>query len=796
MGGALEIGGESSTNNLTPYNTNTQSVRRRYWDGLDKVLSDDLTMIKGNHLLQFGGTYQRNFESHQRDDNGQTSFADQTYVSTNSGVSFPAAYVPAAIPSSFVSTYTNLYAEALGIVSLPQVVYVRQGPTLTLQPKGSSATDHSIVPSYSVYFSDTWHMKPTFTLTYGLGYLLEMPPYELTGQQVELVDGSGNRVEALDYMAQRQKAALVGQVYQPTIGFATVRNVGSGLKYPFNPYYGGFSPRVSAAWSPKWQEGVLGKVFGNGKSVLRGGYGRIYGRLNGVALLLVPLLAPGPLQAVSCGGATMTGQCLGANNVDPTNAFRIGTDGLTAPMPAVSQTLPQPFYPGTGTNAAAGDGSVLDPRYRPNRTDNFTVSLQRELSNRATLEVGYIGRLLRNEFQEIGLDAVPYMTTLNGQSFAQAWAAMYNGLYPLGTPIGTSAQVTAAAAALPAQAFFEAALGGAGSAYCQGYSNCTSAVASKNLSLIQYTRVSDLWKALNGASSWALGRTMISGTPTQALSIGMYGPFGHGNYNAAFVTLRTREWHGMTAISNFTWGRALGTGDIAQSTSSSTVLNPWNVSASYGPQSFDYKFIYNFQMYYQPPFFRGQRGVLGHLAGGWTIAPLFTAQSGAPVAVGYSESGCTACQAFGEATPPASVSTNAENAVGASSFTGTISAKYNVAGSGGIGTNNPTGVNMFSNPAAIFQQFRPCVLGMDTSCGGIGNLRGLPTWNLDATVAKDIGIWKERAGATLIFQFTNLLNHMQPSNPSLSLTSPTTFGVISSQSNSPRSMEFGIRVHF
>ena len=48
MGGALEIGGESSTANLTPYNTNTQSVRRRYWDGLDKVLSDELTMIKGN----------------------------------------------------------------------------------------------------------------------------------------------------------------------------------------------------------------------------------------------------------------------------------------------------------------------------------------------------------------------------------------------------------------------------------------------------------------------------------------------------------------------------------------------------------------------------------------------------------------------------------------------------------------------------------------------------------------------------------------------------------------------------
>jgi hypothetical protein len=164
--------------------------------------------------------------------------------------------------------------------------------------------------------------------------------------------------------------------------------------------------------------------------------------------------------------------------------------------------------------------------------------------------------------------------------------------------------------------------------------------------------------------------------------------------------------------------------------------------------------------------------------------------------VSYSESGCTGCQAFGEVTPPASVSTNAEGAVAVSPYTGTPSAKYNVAGSGGVGTNNPTGLNMFADPAAVIAQFRPCVLGLDTSCGGFGGLRGLPTWNLDATVAKDIGVRRERLGAIFIFQFTNLLNHMQPANPTLTLTSPTTFGVIGDQSNSPRSMEFGIRLHF
>ncbi len=43
---------------------------RRFWDGKDKMFRDDVSMLKGNHLFQFGGTYQHNFNWHQRTDNG------------------------------------------------------------------------------------------------------------------------------------------------------------------------------------------------------------------------------------------------------------------------------------------------------------------------------------------------------------------------------------------------------------------------------------------------------------------------------------------------------------------------------------------------------------------------------------------------------------------------------------------------------------------------------------------------------------------------------------------------------
>jgi hypothetical protein len=410
------------------------------------------------------------------------------------------------------------------------------------------------------------------------------------------------------------------------------------------------------------------------------------------------------------------------------------------------------------------------------------------------LEVGYIGRIIRHEMQELNLDAVPYMTTLNGQSFAQAYASVYSALVNAGTAPG----------AVQAQPFFESALGGKGT-YCAGYGSCTAAVASKLTSTFKTTGVSDIWAALNRADSWTLGRTMISGagsgvSPLQATSLALTTSMGFGNYNALYVTWKTTDFHGLTTVSNFTWGRALGTAPLAQANSSNTALDPWNMNANYGPNGFDVKFLYNAALYYAPPYFKGQHGVLGHLLGGWTISPLFTAQSGSAINVYLTQGSCgTGCQAFGESNSGSMAST-ADIAVGASKFTGGGSASYNNFGSSGVGTNNSTGINLFANPAEVFAEFRPCVLGIDTGCGGYGNLRGLPTWNLDASLLKDVGIWKEgRVGANLSFQFTNLLNHMQPGNPTssgLTLSNPATFGRITTQSNTPRQMEFGLRIHF
>jgi Carboxypeptidase regulatory-like domain len=815
LGGSVELGGDSA-NALIPYNIDSQDVRTRFWDGHDTFLSDNLSHLHGNHLFQYGGTYMRRYDYHSRNDNGVTIDTSIMYLAANgSGIPLTAYNLPAGVASSALTNYSTLFDELTGTLTATQVAYTRAGAALNLQPLGTQAYDQSVIPSYDVYFNDTWHVKPSLTFTYGLSYDLTMPVREINGKQVVMVDQAGNPIDIKGYMTNRSSAALQGQVYEPTIGFALLGNSSGGEnKYPYKPFYGGFSPHASLAWNPNIRDGLAGKIFGGNKTVIRGGYGRIYGRLNGVDLLLVPLLGPGLIQGVQCVGPLSNGTCAGASGSTPATAFRIGVDGNTAPLPTATQTLPQPFFPGAMqngvVNAGAADGSQLDPNLRPNHSDEFTLSVQRSLSSKMILEVGYIGRKISNEFQEINIDAVPWMTTVSGQSFAQAYAQVYMTYCGLQGVSATGVTCLKNAGNVVPQPFFEAAMGGRNSAYCNGFSSCTAAVVAAEGSNFASTAVNTLWLDLGKSSSWTLGRSMLQQSLGAGLQQQLTGAFdfinsyGHGNYNAGFVTFRTTDWHGLTTQSNLTFARALGTGSVTQASSSITVPNPYDFHnfGTYGNQPFDVKLTYSLLMLYQEPWYRAQKGFLGHVLGGWTISPLFTARSGLPLRV----RGMNISQSFGEIY--SGQTANYEEAAGAAPFTGGSpgTGYYNFQnGSTTIGSSaNPakggSGISIFNNPAQVASEFRPNVLGLDTNSGGAGVLRGFPFWNLDATLSKDFRA-TERVGATLTIQFVNVLNHFVPNDPNVYLSSLSTFGAVTNQYTQPngaqsRWMEFGLRLRF
>ena len=328
-------------------------------------------------------------------------------------------------------------------------------------------------------------------------------------------------------------------------------------------------------------------------------------------------------------------------------------DGLTAPLQQASTpTLPQPYYPGVNGISSA-TASVLDPNFRPNEVDSFNLTIQRQLSRKVILEVGYIGRRITHEYQPVNLNAVPYMMTLGGQKFSQAYANLVlqycGGAAGLAGGGCAGASTTGPTSVTPQQ-FFETALGGTSSHYCSGFPSCTAAVVynegnaygngctpgvgscvAVNNPTTNLTRalVWNLWSDLDAgpmqqANGGALsGPTMMNNinaaiggmSPQMSSGPADNASTGYGNYNAGFASLKMADWKVLTMQSNFTYSKALGTGALVQATSGYTPDDPFNLGTMYGNQTFNRKFVYNFFFVYQPPFFKGQSGLHGTGAG-------------------------------------------------------------------------------------------------------------------------------------------------------------------------------------
>jgi hypothetical protein len=180
-------------------------------------------------------------------------------------------------------------------------------------------------------------------------------------------------------------------------------------------------------------------------------------------------------------------------------------------------------------------------------------------------------------------------------------------------------------AAVAPQPFFEAALAGTG--YCNGFANCTQAVlANEGNNGTGNLSIQNVWSLYSDLDNGGFNfpRSMLNSPlncPTGVEigcngqisgGVGVNASVGHGNYNAGFVTFKMNDWHGLTAQSNLTWSKALGTGSFYQATSQYTPNDPFDLDNMYGVQGFDRTWVSTTFFVYQPPFYRGQQGLAGH----------------------------------------------------------------------------------------------------------------------------------------------------------------------------------------
>lgn len=818
--GPVEIDGES-TNALNPINVDTQNSRQRTWQEHNWDFRDELAWVHGNHFFTFGGDVLHEWWHFDRYDNVVGGLTTPVIQINDGSVNIGTNYIPqpcagsitgatatsecidytaAGVPdASEADTWKEFYADVLGIVNVSSVVATRSGSNLNLNPLGTPAKSFVTVNTPSVYFSDTWRVKSNLTFNYGMSWMVQLPPVDQSGSQDVLVDSNNSPITFQNFIKNRETAALNGQVYNPTFGFSPVGAVGKGSKYAFPPYWGQFGPHVSLAWNPKFDSGFLANIFGQNATVLRAGYSRLYGRDLGINIVSTPVLGYGFLQPDSC-IPNMSSVCVGKNATDPTNAFRMGTnaDGLTVPFGTLSPTLPTPAIPGVGGNPGAELMDSMDQGFRPNGTDQVDFSVQREIKGGGILEVGYLGVWGHDLFQGIDMNDVPWMLTLKGQSFANAYANVWTELNK-GQPV-------------TAQPFFETALGGPTNAFCStgGATSCSAALAAATSTYFSSEDVTDLYSVMETEPGYTLPLALNTDTGQSTL----YGPYvststGFSNYQALVVKFTKHTTHGLTLNSNFTYGHALGTLGLAQTYTLDTPDDVYNLRNDWTPQPWDRKFTFNTLGTYMLPFGEGQRWLasgnpfVSRLVSGWSVSPILSFASGLPVEVftgglemgaGYAENGASAVQLNG--------SQRFSNDPTTRGITYTQDPSTNPLGVGinGNVANGGDGANVFgTNAVNVYNSFRPFILGVDGAPSPDGNLRMPIVWELDFGVTKDTRI-TEQVHAQFYMQSQNFFNHVNWGNGNggynASLQSPNSFGTLFGNVTGPRIIQLGLRLAF
>jgi hypothetical protein len=799
---ALAIGSGVSTFLDSPIDLDTQRARFQAAWQQNGQLGDDLTKVWGKHELRFGVQINKIDFTHARADKVVGSITSLVALIDGDqlNLSIPSVNQPAVcsgsitgncIPSNQLTNWDRYYASVLGLVDNVGILAVRNS-NLQPQPFGTFLRD--VTNQYATYFyaQDSWRIKPSLTLYYGLSYGFQTAPTEQNNLQTIMINAqTGGLISGPSFLQQKEQAALAGNIYNPTFGFETV---GAAKRPVYNTDYGDVAPRIALAWNPTVSHGFMNSLLGEKKTVIRGGFAMVYDRSNTVQSVEIPMLGIGfdqniAVNAPACNATGAGGPGCNAGGSVLSNpglaAFRVGTDG-TLPLPVASAAT-SPIIPGVGAEVLSFQ---VDPNTKTGRSYNFDLSVQRQLPGRMILEVAFLSRESRDLPQAVNVNSAPYMfkDPQSGQTFAQAYDLVANALR--------------AGQTAPTEPFFENQFPGLATA--KGTATATAYIVGANKANITGGSVGTLFANLDTYRR-SLGLQAYDSDQAGVEFIRTY--VGYGNYNAGIVTLSKRMSHGFSITGNYTFSKALDDG-LANQNNAGFFSNSFNPGVQYGPSAYDRRSVVNAYYQYDLPAGQGHRFHTGNFVdrviGGWYTSGVFSAWTGLPLKVtegsqvwggGNSSIGATEYMVPSGPLPSTGVNHNVPNNTTCSNSitSGTVGA--NVGGASG------TNLDIFSNPGAAYCDFNYVQLSSTGRTGSGDPMRGLPFWNVDMRLAKDTKIG-EKVKLGFSADFFNIFNHENFANPTTSFSSPATFGVITAtytppnRTNAGRWIEMGLRLDF
>jgi hypothetical protein len=343
-------------------------------------LVDNISWIHGAHTVQAGINFRYYYHNDTRGFFGSTILAPGIIFSgTNRLSGFP--NIPAGSGTSAPSSVdiTNLQQAIDQIAGLPYEIeqsYRADFNTNTYVP-ANYATVYTRAHQYDSFIQDEWKFRPTITLTAGLRWEFNPPPYDAKQTLVPNVfpDGSQGPV-----------------TFVKADGWFKNDNIKS------------VAPRVGIAWAP------------DGKTAIRAGYSLFFDTLSTFQVTAIAGKVPGfMLGCITTFDGSATGTTPGCSTPSGVNKTIAGGYPLSIPAPTIT---PSAALTQSAQSAATAQGvGAFDPNIKNPAVHEWSVTIQRELPQHFVAEIGYIGKRGTHLYRAYDLN----QGTVNQAGFIQSF---------------------------------------------------------------------------------------------------------------------------------------------------------------------------------------------------------------------------------------------------------------------------------------------------------------------------------------------------------------------------------------
>ena len=805
--------------------------------------SEDLSWVRGNHTLEFGGYISVTREPKLTYDSSYDfASTNSSYTTTSGFADRISPFNPAQNPNgsgscdpttgtgcypsvdpSFASNYDYPLTDILGMPTNATTVfnYDRQ---LNQLPANAAVVRRFAQNSYEPYIQDVWKVKPTLTLTLGLRYSMFSPVWETNGLQVCPSPSLGtwftNRAsEGLNGIPSNQDAPL-------TVDWCGPANGKEGF---WNWDFKNLGPRVAFAWAPNRTHGLLGDLFGNGKTAIRGGFGIVYDRF-GQGII-------DEFNGNSFGLTTeLTNPILPIEQLPRITGVNEIPEGLLQPTP------PAPSFPQVIPLQPTGRATSLDTSLTTPYSYAIDFSVARELKGGFSVEAAYVGRLSRHllSSQDVGQplnfkdpkSGVDYFTAVQALAklyeqknvrnisycasgacytgfqdsmvspqVAEFWQDVIQppsngGAYLLGAQTGGCNPNGSLPTTDPLLAAFDL--------FCGSRFVETTALQALDVPNSGFgaggipDATGDLDCGQTGhppCQYYPVGGPNTFYTPQYA-SLSALRTIGNANYNALQVTLRHRMMHGFQFDFNYTYSKSidlcsdaerLGNNGSLNFSGGCQIQNAWSPNLYRAVSDFDTTHQFNSNWIVDLPFGRGRaigsdlNRVADAFIGGWQLSGLFRWTSGFPYTI-YNNPAYYPTDWYWEGAA--------------------VPILDHVSG-GSHKLPNGT-VNIFADPASAENLFLPALPGQ---AGTRNFVRGDGFFGVDLGLSKRWAMpWSEKQSLALRWEVFNVTNATRfdfndasssgASESNNSIGVGDRFGNYTHLMTNPRVMQFALRYEF